>query len=110
MMCPRIATPPLGEHIVTKGQALLRKMACPFAPQYCGQEAADLAESHEFLYDTWKKMVQVGLRRVNHGKKYGGINHVAIGEMVVIEGLSKACLTHGAIYVLLSNGFPMHID
>ena len=65
---------------------------------------------YKALTFTWKKMVQVGLRRVNHGKKYGGINHVAIGEMVVIEGLSKACLTHGAIYVLLGNGFPMHID
>ena len=95
---------------LTKEQELLRKMARQFAEQYCEPEAAELDENHTFLFDTWKKMAQVGLLRVNHGEKYGGIGHDAIGEMIVIEELAKASLTHGATYALLGNGFPTFIE
>lgn len=95
---------------LTKEQELLRKMAAQFAAQYCEPEAAELDETHEFLHDTWKKMAEVGLLRVNHGEQYGGTGHDAIGEMIVIEELSKASLTHGATYALLANGFPTFIE
>lgn len=95
---------------LTREQELLRKTAAQFAATYCEPEAAELDETHEFLYDTWKKMAQVGLLRVNHGEKYGGIGHDPIGEMIVIEELSKASLTHGATYALLGNGFPTFIE
>ena len=85
-------------------------MAAQFAAQYCEPEAAELDETHEFLHDTWKKMAEVGLLRVNHGEQYGGTGHDAIGEMIVIEELSKASLTHGATYALLANGFPTFIE
>ena len=95
---------------LTKEQELLRKMAAQFAAQYCEPEAAELDETHEFLHDTWKKMCEVGLLRVNHSEKYGGTGHDAIGEMIVIEELAKASLTHGSTYALLANGFPTFIE
>lgn len=95
---------------LTKEQELLRKMARQFAQQYCEPEAAELDENHTFLFDSWKKMAEVGLLRVNHSEKYGGIGHDAIGEMIVIEELAKASLTHGATYALLGNGFPTFIE
>ena len=95
---------------LTKEQELLRKTAAQFAAQYCEPEAERLDETHEFLFDTWKKMAEVGLLKVNHGVKYGGIGHDSIGEMIVIEELSKASLTHGATYALLGNGFPTFIE
>ena len=91
-------------------QKLLQKMAAGFAARYCEPEAGRLDENHEFLFDTWKKMVEAGLLRVNHGEKYGGTGHDTIGEMIVIEELSKASLTHGATYALLANGFPTFIE
>lgn len=95
---------------LTKEQQLLKKMAAQFAAQCCEPEAAELDETHSFLYDTWNKMTEVGLLRVNHDKKYGGTGHDAIAEMIVIEELSKASLTHGSAYALLGNGFPTFIE
>ena len=95
---------------LTKEQQMLKKMAAQFAVQYCEPEAAELDETHEFLHDTWKKMAEVGLIRVNHDEKYGGTGHDAIAEMIVIEELSKASLSHGATYALLANGFPTFIE
>lgn len=95
---------------LTKEQELLRKMAAQFAAQYCEPEAERLDEEHLFLHETWRRMVQTGLLRVNHSEKYGGTGRDAIGEMIVIEELSKASLTHGASYALLANGFPTFIE
>ena len=95
---------------LTKEQELLRKTAREFAERYCEPEAAELDETHEFPFETWKKMAEVGLLRVNHDEKYGGIGHDEIGEMIVIEELSKASLTHGATYALLGHGFPTFIE
>ena len=78
---------------LTKEQQMLKKMVAQFAAQYCEPEAAELDETHEFLHDTWKKMAEVGLLRVNHDEKYGGTGHDAIAEMIVIEELAKASLT-----------------
>ena len=95
---------------LTREQQLLKKMAAQFAAQYCEPEAAELDETHEFLHDTWKKMAEVGLLRVNHDEKYGGTGHDSIAEMIVIEELAKASLTHGSTYALLANGFPTFIE
>lgn len=95
---------------LTREQELLRKMAAQFAAQYCEPEAAELDETHKFPFDTWKKMAEVGLLRVNHGVEYGGVGHDTIAEMIVIEEMSKASLTHGAAYALLGNGFPTFIE
>lgn len=94
----------------TEKQKLLRKLAAQFAAEVCEPEAAALDENHEFLFDTWKKMAKVGLLRVNHDKKYGGVGHDPVAEMIVIEELSKASLTHGATYALLGHGFPTFIE
>ena len=95
---------------LTKEQQMLRKLAAQFAKEVCEPEAAELDENHEFLTETWKKMTEIGLLRVNHGKKYGGVGHDPISEMIVIEELSKASLTHGATYALLGHGFPTFIE
>ena len=85
-------------------------MSAQFAAQCCEPEAAELDETHLFLYDTWNKMTEVDLLRINHDEKCGGTGHDAIAEMIVIEELSKASLTHGSTYALLGNGFPAFIE
>ena len=94
----------------TKEQLMLRKLARQFAEEVCEPEAAEIDRNHTFPLETWKKMQEVGLLRVNHGKEYGGIGHDAIAEMIVIEELSKASLTHGAMYALMAHGFPTFIE
>lgn len=89
---------------------MLRSLAAKFATEICEPEAAELDENHEFLTETWKKIAQLGLLRVNHEKKYGGVGIDPISEMIVIEELSKASLTHGATYALLGHGFPTFIE
>ena len=95
---------------LTKEQEMLRKMVQQFAVEYCEPEAAEVDETHRFPMETWKKMAEVGLLRVNHGTEYGGIGHDAIGEMIVIEELCKVSLSHGVTYALLGNGFPTFIE
>ena len=95
---------------LTREQLMLRKLAVQFAKEVCEPEAAVLDENHEFLAETWKKMAEIGLLRVNHDKKNGGVGHDSISEMIVIEELSKASLTHGATYALLGHGFPTFIE
>lgn len=95
---------------LTKEQELLRQLARQFAEEVCEPEAADIDRTHKFPLETWKKMQEVGLLRVNHGEAYGGVGHDALAEMIVIEELSKASLTHGAMYALMAHGFPTFIE
>ena len=95
---------------LTKEQEMLRKMVRQFAAERCEPEAAALDEEHRFPMETWKEMVRLGFLRVNHGKEYGGVGHDTIAEMIVIEELARASLTHGATYALLGNGFPTFIE
>lgn len=95
---------------LTKEQELLRQLARQFAEEVCEPEAADIDRTHTFPLETWKKMQEVGLLRVNHGEAYGGVGHDALAEMIVIEELSKASLTHGAMYALMAHGFPTFIE
>lgn len=94
----------------SKEQELLRKMTREFAETVCEPEAEELDKNHTFPMDTWMKMQKAGLLRVNHGKEYGGTGHDAIAEMIVIEELSKASLTHGSMYALMAHGFPTFIE
>lgn len=95
---------------LTKEQEMLRKLARQFAEEICEPEAEEIDKNHTFPIDTWMKMQKAGLLRVNHGKEYGGVGHDAIAEMIVIEELSKASLTHGAMYALMAHGFPTFIE
>lgn len=95
---------------LSKEQLLIRKTVAAFASQHCEPEAAILDETHEFPYKTWRMMTDIGLLRINHDQRYGGTGHDPIAEMIVIEELSKASLTHGATYALLGNGFPTFIE
>lgn len=95
---------------LTKEQEFLKETVAQFAARYCEPEAVELDETHRFPMETWQKMVKLGLLRVNHSEKYGGTGADAIGEMIVIEELSKASLTHGAAYALLAHGFPTFIE
>lgn len=95
---------------LTKEQEFLKETAAQFAARYCEPEAAELDETHRFPMETWKKMAELGLLRVNHSEKYGGTGYDSIGEMIVIEELSKASLSHGAAYALLAHGFPSFIE
>ena len=94
----------------TKEQEMLRKLASQFSKEVCEPEAAEIDKTHRFPMETWKKMAEIGLLRVNHDEKYGGAGLDAISEIIVIEELSKASLTHGAMYALLANGFPTFIE
>jgi len=91
-------------------QKLLKKMTEQFAKNECEPEAGDIDRNHEFPMETWKKIQKIGLLKVNHGREYGGVGIDAIAEMIVIEELSKASLTHGAMYALLGHGFPTFIE
>lgn len=95
---------------LTKQQNMLRKLVASFAKEVCEPEAAEIDRTHEFPMETWNKIADLGLIRVNHEKKYGGIGIDPIMEMIVIEELSKASLTHGAAYALLAHGFPTFIE
>ncbi|MEW4411712.1 acyl-CoA dehydrogenase family protein [Clostridium sp. AN503] len=95
---------------LTREQEMVRRMASEFAEKFCEPEAAAIDESHEFPMETWKKMQQYGLLRINHAREYGGTGLDPVAEMIVIEELSKASLTHGAIYALLGNGFPTFVE
>lgn len=95
---------------LTKEQEMIRQVAADFAKDYCEPEAAELDETHEFPLETWKKMAEVGLVEVNHGVEYGGAGIDPIAEVLVIEELSKASLTHGAMYALMGHGFPTFIE
>lgn len=95
---------------LTNEQKMLRKLAAQLANEVCEPEAAQIDASHIFPAETWKKIADLGLLRVNHDEKYGGIGADPIMEMIVIEELSKASLTHGAAYALLGHGFPTFIE
>lgn len=95
---------------LTKEQELVRKMARQFAERFCEPEAAYLDGAHEFPMKTWRRMQEYGLLRINHGTEFGGTGTDPLAELIVIEELSKASLTHGAIYALLANGFPTFIE
>lgn len=95
---------------LTPEQEMVRKVAADFAKDFCEPEAAEIDRTHEFPMNTWKQMAKCGLTEVNHDRKYGGAGHDAIAEMIVIEELSKASLTHGAIYALLAHGFPSFVE
>ena len=94
----------------TREQEMVRKLARQFAEEVIEPEAGDIDREHRFPVEAWKKMVECGLVRVNHGEEYGGVGKDAIAEMIVIEELSKVSLTHGAMYALMGHGFPTFIE
>ncbi len=95
---------------LNREQLLLKDLASQFSKEICEPEAGDIDRNHEFPIETWKKIAETGLLKVNHGREYGGVGIDAIAEMIVIEELSKASLTHGATYALLGHGFPTFIE
>jgi alkylation response protein AidB-like acyl-CoA dehydrogenase len=95
---------------LTKEQKMLRSMVSAFAKEVCEPEAALMDETHEFPFATWEKMTELGFLRVNHDEKYGGTGRDPIAKLIVVEELSKASLTHGAMYALLAHGFPTFIE
>ncbi len=95
---------------LTEDQEMFRDMASRFAKDFCVPEAADIDNTHAFPMETWKKMAECGLIAINHGEAYGGVGLDPVAEMIVIEELSKASLTHGATYALLAHGFPTFIE
>ena len=90
-------------------QLSIQELARQFAQEVCLPEADSLDREHRFPEDTWKKLADTGLIAVNHDEKYGGIGKDKIAEVLVIEDLSKASLTHGAAYSLLGHGFSRFI-
>ena len=89
---------------------MVKKMAADFAERVCEVEAAEIDRTHNFPMETWHRIAELGLLRVNHSEAYGGVGKDPIMEMIVIEELSKASLTHGAAYALLGHGFPTFIE
>ena len=95
---------------LTRQQQMVKKMAADFAERVCEVEAAEIDRTHNFPMETWHRIAELGLLRVNHSEAYGGVGKDPIMEMIVIEELSKASLTHGAAYALLGHGFPTFIE
>lgn len=95
---------------LTEEQKMIKQLAADFAKDHCEPEAAEIDRTHEFPMETWKKMARVGLLEVNHREEFGGAGLDPIAEMIVIEELSKASLTHGSMYALLGHGFPTFIE
>lgn len=95
---------------LTEEQKMIKQLAADFARDHCEPEAAEIDRTHEFPMNTWKKMAETGLLEVNHSEEYGGAGLDPIAEMIVIEELSKASLTHGSMYALLGHGFPTFIE
>jgi alkylation response protein AidB-like acyl-CoA dehydrogenase len=91
-------------------QEMIRNIARQFAQEVCEPIAAEVDRNAEFPMDTWKKMAEYGLLEINHGKEFGGAGHDKIAEMIVVEELSKVCLTSGATFALLGGGVPTFIE
>ena len=95
---------------LTPEQLMLKKTVARFARDVCAKEATEIDRTHEFPLETWKRMAELGLLRINHAEQYGGVGIDPVMEMIVIEELSKASLTHGAAYALLAHGFPTFLE
>lgn len=89
---------------------MVRTLAAKFAAEVCAGEAEAVDRSHRFPMETWKKMASLGLLRLNHDERYGGVGFDPMMEVIVIEELSKAGLTYGASYALLAHGFPTFVE
>lgn len=98
------------EQAFTQEQKLVRALAAKFAAEVCAGEAEAVDRSHRFPMETWKKMASLGLLRLNHDERYGGVGFDPTMEVIVIEELSKAGLTYGAAYALLAHGFPTFVE
>ena len=94
---------------LSEDQLAIQELARRFAEEICAPEAESLDREHRFPQETWRKMVETGLLAVNHEEAYGGTGLDKLAEVLVIEELSKASLSHGAAYALLGHGFSSFI-
>lgn len=95
---------------LNEDQLSIQELARQLAQEVCLPEAELLDREHIFPEETWKQIAEAGLIAVNHEERFGGIGKDKIAEVLVIEELSKASLTHGATYALLGHGFSSFIE
>ena len=86
------------DYRLTEDQESIRELAEKFAKEVCAPEAEIIEKEHRFPIETFRKMAELGLYAVNFSEEYGGIGKDALAEILVVEELSKACLSHAAAF------------
>jgi len=75
----------------------VRDMVRAFAESEIGPIAARLDETHEFPFDTVRKMAELGLLGMIVPEEYGGAGMDYLAYVIAIEELSRVCASHGVI-------------
>ena len=83
---------------LTEDQESIRELAAKFAKEVCAPEVETIEAEHRFPIETFRKFAEVGLYSVNFDEEYGGIGKDALAEVIVVEELTKASLSHAAAF------------
>ena len=83
---------------LTEDQESIRELAAKFAKEVCAPEVETIEAEHRFPIETFRKFSEVGLYSVNFDEEYGGIGKDALAEVIVVEELTKASLSHAAAF------------
>lgn len=83
--------------ILNDEQLSIQKMVREFAKKEIAPKAAQYDHTEEFPWDNIKQLADMGLMGVPVQEKYEGAGLDAVSYMIVIEEISKACASTGAI-------------
>ena len=93
---------------LTENQKMIRDMTREFAEKDVAPIASELDRSETFPSEIIKKAGDLGLLGIMIPKEYGGAGLDAVTYALVIEELSKACSSTGAL-VSVHNSFAPYI-
>ena len=83
---------------LTPDQKSIQELAAQFAKEVCAPEVESIEETHRFPIETFRRFSELGLYAVNFSEEYGGVGKDALAEILVVEELSKASLSHAAAF------------
>ena len=92
----------------TEQQRMIRDMVREFSEKEVAPGAAERDEKEEFPTDVLSKMGDLGLLGINVPQEYGGAGLDTISYSIVVEEISKACASTGAI-TSVHNSFAPYI-
>src|SRR5512144_3314980 len=82
---------------LTEDQNAVREMVRDFAENEIRPIAMKIDETHEFPFETVKKMGELGLMGLFVPEAYGGAGLDYVSYVIAIEELSRVCASHGVI-------------
>jgi butyryl-CoA dehydrogenase len=97
-MNPEVLAPASGPAFdLSEDQQAVREMVRDFAESEIRPIAAKIDETHEFPFETTKKMGELGLMGMFVPETYGGAGMDILSYVIAIEELSRVCASHGVI-------------